>query len=218
MTSTPRRYKSQRRQLQAELTRRDILQAARRLFARHGYSRTSMEDVAAEAGVAVQTIYSRVGSKLELLRGMNDFVDEEGGIAELEGRMRAADQPREVLRLCVQLTRQVAERCGDIIGAVDAAARAEPEMAQISGEGRRRHREGTQGVVEALARAGALRRGMSVERAAQLAAVLTYNEVYSRLTGDYRMSYDEAQAWVLSTLEALLLNPPADARPATGED
>src|SRR3990172_9038390 len=137
-----------------------------------------MENVAREAGVAVQTIYPSVGSRRELLRRMNDLIDEEGGAAELEERMAAAEQPREMLRLCVQLTRQIAERCGDIIAAVDSAARAEPEMAEISEEGRRRHRDGTRGVVEALARAGVLRGGMSVERAAQLLAVLTYNEGY----------------------------------------
>jgi len=199
------RYKSERRQLQAQLTQRDIVQAARRLFARSGYSRTSMEHVAREAGVAVQTIYSSVGSKRELLRRMNDLIDEEGGVAELEERMATAEDPREMLSLCVQLTRLIAERCGDIIAAVDSAARAEPEMAEISEEGRRRHREGTKGVAEALARAQALRNGMSVERAGQLLAVLTYNEAYLQLTRGYGMSFDDAQEWVLSALETLLL-------------
>jgi len=198
------RYKSERRQLQAQLTQRDIVQAARRLFARNGYSRTSMKAIAREAGVVVQTIYSSVGSKRELLRRMNDLIDEEGGVAELEERMAAAEEPREVLRLCVQLTRQIAERCGDIIAAVDSAARAEPEMAEISEEGRRRHREATRGVAEALARAGALPGGMSVERAAQLLAVLTYNEAYFQLTRNHGMSFDAAEEWVLSALQTLL--------------
>ena len=199
------RYRSERRQLQAQLTQRDIVQAARRLFARNGYSRTTMVHIAREAGVVVQTIYSNVGSKRELLRRMNDLIDEEGGVAELEQRMAAAEEPREVLLLCVQLTRQIAERCGDIIAAVDSAARAEPEMAEISEEGRRRHHEGTRGVAEALARAGALPGGMSVERAAQLLAVLTYNEAYFQLTRDHGMSFDDAEEWVLSAVQTLLL-------------
>lgn len=198
------RYKSERRQLQAQLTQRDIVQAARRLFARSGYSRTSMNAIAHEAGVVVQTIYSSVGSKRELLRRMNGLIDEEGGVAALAERMAAAEEPREMLRLCVQLTRQIAERCGDIIAAVDSAARVEPEMAEISEEGRHRHREGTRGVAEALARAGALRAGMSVGRAAQLLAVLTYNEAYFQLTRDHGMSFDDAEECVLSALETLL--------------
>ena len=125
-------------------------------------------------------------------------------VAELAQRMAAAEEPREVLRLCVQLTRQIAERCGDIIAAVDSAARAEPEMAEISEEGRRRHHEGTRGVAEALARAGALPGGMSVERAAQLLAVLTYNEAYFQLTRDHGMSFDDAEEWVLSAVQTLL--------------
>lgn len=196
-------YKSQRRQLQAELTQRDIVRAARSLFAENGYSRTSMKDIAQEAGVAVQTIYSSLGSKRELLGRMNDLVDEEAGVAELEERMAATRDSRQTLHLCVQITRQVVERCGDIIIAVNSAPPTEPEMAEVLEEGRRRHRERTKGVAEALADAGALRDGLSTERAAQLLAVLTYNEAYFQLTRDYGMSFDEAQRWVISTLETL---------------
>ncbi len=171
-----------------------------------------MQAIAREAGVVVQTIYSSVGSKRELLRRMNDLIDEEGGVAEFEQQIAAAREPREVLRLCVQLTRQIAEKCGDIIAAVDSAARSEPAMAEISEEGHRRHREGTRGVAEALARAGALPGGMSVRRAAQLLAVLTYNEAFFQLTRDHGMSFDEAEEWAFSALQTLLLAPVAELR------
>ncbi len=46
---------------------RRIIQAAQRLFSRRGYSATSMEDVAARAGLAVGTIYNYFPSKPELL-------------------------------------------------------------------------------------------------------------------------------------------------------
>ena len=45
----------------ADQTRRESLEAARRLFAERGYVGTSVADIAAEAGVAVQTIYARHG-------------------------------------------------------------------------------------------------------------------------------------------------------------
>lgn len=45
-----------------------ILEAAYRVFARDGYERTSVDDIAAEAGVAKPTIYNHFGGKEELFR------------------------------------------------------------------------------------------------------------------------------------------------------
>lgn len=197
-------YKPSRRRLQAEATERDIVQAARQLFAQNGYSRTSMGQIAAEAGVAIQTIYASVGSKRDLLARMTDLIDQESGRAELEAEMAAAPDPRALLALCIRLTRQVAERCGDIITAVYAAARFEPEMAAVLEEGRRRHREGTRGVAEALAGAKSLAPGLSADTAARQLAVLTYSETYFLLTSDFQMSYDDAEAWVREAVEVSL--------------
>lgn len=51
-----RAYNSPRRQQQAAATRRGILEAAQRLFERQGYPATTMEAIAAEAGVALKTV------------------------------------------------------------------------------------------------------------------------------------------------------------------
>src|SRR5215207_6659023 len=70
----PRRsYHSPRRQQQAAATRRSILDAAQRLFEEHGYPATTMEQVAAEAGVALKTVYSAFATKSGLLRALWDL-------------------------------------------------------------------------------------------------------------------------------------------------
>src|SRR3954469_22438617 len=48
-------------------TRRQIAQAAVRLFVHHGYTGTSMQAIADAAGVHVQTIYLAFGSKTAVL-------------------------------------------------------------------------------------------------------------------------------------------------------
>ena len=63
-----RRYESPRRQEQAAQTRRDILAAAGTLFRERGYAGTSMPQIAAEAGVVVETVYRAFGSKAGLFR------------------------------------------------------------------------------------------------------------------------------------------------------
>src|SRR6476646_10277636 len=62
-----------RQQFAAEETQRVIVEAASRLFLEHGYHATSIGRIAAEAGVAVQTIYNAIGSKRELLSRVLDF-------------------------------------------------------------------------------------------------------------------------------------------------
>jgi AcrR family transcriptional regulator len=62
-----RRYDSTRRQQQARENRRRILAAAERLFADKGYGNTTIADVAAAAGVAVETVYATFKNKITLL-------------------------------------------------------------------------------------------------------------------------------------------------------
>jgi hypothetical protein len=107
-----------RRARQAAQTRRDILNAARKLFAEKGYAATSVAEVAAAAGASVQTIYDSVGSKAELVSGLNDLIDEEGGVPPLARRIPSETDPRALLDIAVSITHNICKRCGDIIGAV----------------------------------------------------------------------------------------------------
>src|SRR3954453_2876631 len=73
MTETVKRkrsYDSPRRREQAAATRREILQAAQRLFERQGYAATTMEAIAGEAGVALKTVYVALETKSGLLRAL----------------------------------------------------------------------------------------------------------------------------------------------------
>src|SRR5215467_2384051 len=67
----PRRaYNSTRRREQAAGTRREILEAAQRLFERQGYASTTMAAIAAEAGVALKTVYVAFETKSGVLRAL----------------------------------------------------------------------------------------------------------------------------------------------------
>jgi AcrR family transcriptional regulator len=100
-----RKYDSSRRKRQAEQTRAEVLMSAMELFNTRGWSGTTLADVAAAAGVAVETIYSGFGSKKALVRDAFDaavvgdaervpYVEREGyrllGVGTLAARMRAA--------------------------------------------------------------------------------------------------------------------------------
>src|SRR4051795_965787 len=65
-----RRYDSPRRRQQASATRSDILAGAQRLFERQGYAATTMAAIAAEAGVALKTVYVAFETKSGVLRAL----------------------------------------------------------------------------------------------------------------------------------------------------
>ena len=95
--------------------------------------------------MAVQTIYSSVGSKGMLLATVADTMDAQAGVREQWERIRATDDPRLMIRYGVQIVRAFEddERAGRLLEAVRAAAPTEPDIAAVLAEGMRRHRAGT---------------------------------------------------------------------------
>ena len=198
-------YRSSRRQRQAEATRRDILDTARKLFAENGFAATSVATIADEADVAVQTIYSAVGSKRTLAISLVDLIDEEVEIGHLLAGLDEIDSPKEVIALMTTITRQINERCGDIIGTLTAAGQSEPDVAAAAAEGRRRHRLGAGRLAARLAELGALRNGVTEQRAGDVMALLTSSDTYAQLTQRHGWSFDEAEDWMRDALARLLL-------------
>ena len=217
MSSVVDASRPSRRERQAQETRREIVLAARRLFAEQGYARTSLTQIAARAGVSVQTIYDSVGSKRGLVRALNDLVDEEGGVAELAARIPYATAPRELLEVPIAITRNINERCADIIGAVYSAASVEPELAAVRDESRRRHREGVGRIAEGLARLGALREGLTPDAAADIIAPMTDPAVVRTFVLAYGWSWDRWHEWARSAIADLVLAQPENTRASSSK-
>ena len=198
----------------AAQTRQDILTAARKLFGERGYVATSIGDIAAEAGVAVQTIYSRLGSKRGMLMALIDRIDEESGVAERAAELLAARTPAEVLGAEVRLTRAFQERCGDVIGALFAASAAEPELAEAVAEGRRRHREGARITVDRIAELGGLRADVARAQATGLLSVVLAHDGWRELVDGQGLSWDDAEVWFVTALGRALLRQDGDVTDA----
>ncbi len=62
-----------RRERQMAATRTSIVEAAGRLFSDRGYTGTTIEAIADEAGVVVQTIYNSIGPKSAVLNAVLDL-------------------------------------------------------------------------------------------------------------------------------------------------
>ncbi len=194
-----------RREQMAQQTRRDILRAARRLFAERGYAATSINDIAEQAGVAIQTIYARLGSKRGLLLALIDLIDEEAGVGPLAEGVTSARTPLAALRAGVRLTRSFQERCGDIIEALFTAAGAEPELTNAVAEGQRRHRQGARITIDRIQELDGLRNDVAPERARALFALSTNHEAWRELIRGYQLDWDSAEDWLVDALSRALL-------------
>src|SRR5436305_11458495 len=116
-----RRYDSPRRREQAAATRREILQAAQKLFERDGYDATTMAAIAAEARVALKTVYVAFETKSGLLRALwhlllrGDEADVPIGDRPRYRELLVETDPERVVRLGARNSRLVKERAGAVI-------------------------------------------------------------------------------------------------------
>ena len=197
--------RSNRRQKQAEATRQEILAAARRLFATHGYAATTMAAIAKEAETAVQTIYDSVGSKPAIILALVDSIEEEAGVSEVAVRIAESNDPRELIYLLVGISKNFTERSSDVFAAMASAAPSEPEVAEAMRKARQNHQRGARSVAEKLEHLGALDPEVSVDRASDILGVLNWGATWQQFVHDQGWSVNDCERWMNETLSALLL-------------
>jgi AcrR family transcriptional regulator len=200
------------RERQAQLTRDEILKAARRLFAERGYTRTSVRDIAEAAAVSAQTVYDSIGSKQALVARLNDLIDAEAGIAEIAGTAARSGDPAQVASMSAKITRSILEHCGDIVHALITGAAAEPDLANALAEGHRRHVEGAGMIVGLLRQMDALDDSVDAEAAVETLAAISDSQFALLLRDSYGWSLDRIESWIAVTSQTLLLRPAPSRR------
>jgi len=116
------------RRERAQATRRRIIEAALDRFRGQGYAATTMETIAADAGVAVQTVYFTFHTKAELLFAALRVSGGERGDPEEPserawfGRVMAATSGARRLALIVELGNEIYRGVSPLMPAVRAGA------------------------------------------------------------------------------------------------
>lgn len=208
-----RSYDNRNRQEQARRTRRRVVEAARLLFVRDGYASTTIQSLADEAGVAVQTIYASFGSKREVLKQLFDTSvvgdDEEIALIERAEWQAWEDEPdaRKQVGLFARAQRAVSERAADVMHVLFAAAAADPDIAQIFEEAEAARYEDQRRLADRLSIGGALRPGLSPRRAADVVWALAGPGTYTDLVDRRGWSAGDYERWLSAQLCAALLAP-----------
>jgi AcrR family transcriptional regulator len=196
-----RTAKSPSRKERALATRRRMMDAAYQVFSERGYAKTTMEAIAGEAGVAVQTVYFTFHTKAELLQAAFEYavLGPEGRPPHLAEWWDAAEREPDVAKAVAQVidgTVEVFERAAPLVWAVhgDEDARATYEFNE------QLRREGYERIVAFLARKHPLRRGLTRPKARDLMLTLLGPHVFVLLTRELGWSLREYATWAKAAL------------------
>jgi AcrR family transcriptional regulator len=204
--STPsdrrRPYQSTRRAEQAARTSADIVAAATRLLARDGWGNTTMTKVAAEAGVAVETVYQRFKSKADLLRAAVDATIGGGTSQPLQEQERFTrlghGETAERLATLALLATDINARTHALFESWRQAAGADAAIAAELLE-YETHRRSDAGAALALIRGGPVD-----ERTVDAIWAVSSPDVYSKLVRDRAWSSADYADFVQKIVRALL--------------
>ncbi len=187
----------------AAVTRRRIAEAARRLFVRDGYGATTLQAVADEAGVAVQTVYAVHGSKAGILRELREAIVHQPEAETLYEAALAAPDAAEAVALFARSIRVRWVAGGDVVVVYREAASTDQMLRAEADAVFRRRGGGLRHLAETLD--GRLASGVDVVGATALLDALTRPEVYAQLVGVHGWSPDAYEAWLAGALRQQLL-------------
>lgn len=198
-----------RRDAQSLATRTVIVRAALDLMLKRGYIPTTIVAIAAEAGVAVQTVYNSVGGKAAVLSAALDVAsvppeDGETDPKPLRARIAGAGSGPEILRILADWIAEQNERTSGVHRVIAQAAGVDAVIAEL--ETRRSTQRLLQyGEVAALLRARhSLRGGLSDHEAAATVWALGHPQAYRSLVLDLGWSVPAYRNWLGKALQGAL--------------
>lgn len=202
-----------RRARQAAATRARIVDAAGRLFAERGYAATTIDAVATEADVAVETVYARFKNKRNLLAAYLDvsIVGDAAPVPLLERpevqAVRAVTDRREQVQLLARVMRGVLERNAPVQAVLRSAVGADPELDALAAEDDKRRKVTQRAFAEILSSRDPFRAGVSIRDATDTISALANPENYAYLTRRRGWTPARYERWLAESLTLLLLPP-----------
>ena len=203
----PRPYQSSIRRGEAPQL---VIAAAARLFATKGYLATSIEDIAAEAGVARPTVFTAVGTKPVILREVVDQAlagdDAAVPVAERDWWRQIVEEPDAAtsIQLVARTMTAIGQRIALIARALETAASVDGDAAEVWDRYQRQRRIGLREFAETLtSRHAAVR--CDVDTMTDTLWMLQ-PAAYLRLVADAGWSAQRYEEWLADLLSRLFLD------------
>ena len=198
-----------RRAIQAEATRAEVVAAARELFLARGYVGTSVAAIADQAGVAVQTIYNSIGNKAAVLSAVLDVAaagpDAPRPVADfLQDRADNTADLAGLTQLLADWFTDVHERTVEVFELIRQTAAVYPEVAALERERADRRLANYRTAAESARARGGLNSGMTNAQAAAAIWALAHPQAYRSLVVDGGWDPLEYRAWLRRGLAGVL--------------
>jgi AcrR family transcriptional regulator len=196
----------QARRDRARATRSRIVDSAYRLFCRHGWAQTTMDAIAGEAGVAVQTVYYVFRTKAALLREVIETAaagqPDPPAVAQRPWMQLALSAPdgHRALALVVEHGVDIYVRVAPLGATIQTAASADPDIDTYWQGVAQTRRAGMGQLIASLTEHGQLRAGLDPKRATDILFVINSHETFLGLTRDAGWTVPEFKAWLYETL------------------
>ena len=206
-----RTYDNSRRQAQVRAARAEVVTAARELFVARGYSATTVEAVAAAAGIPQATIYRHFGGKRGILTAVLDVAfggDDEPVEYQHRQQVRAAltdPDPAGMLDAFARMHPGVVARSAPIQQVLAEAAAADPDAAELLALARNQRHTGQSRIARQLAQRGALAEGLTEAEAADVVYALFSPEVYRIFIVERGWRPERFGEWLSKALRDALL-------------
>ncbi len=202
-------YDNAARQAQSAETRQRVLNAAHQLIVERGYRKTTVADIALEAGVHIDTVYALVGRKPVLLRELiEQAVSGTDRAVTPEERnyvkaILAEPDPARKLAIYARAVRHIQARMAPLFLALRDASATEPEAGVVWREISDRRAKNMRDLVRNLK--DGLRDDLSIDEAADTIWATNSSELYVLLTVERGWSADRYERWLADTWCRLLL-------------
>jgi len=206
-----RRYDASGRRAAAASTRARILAAARSLFVARGYLGTKMEDVAAEAQVALDTVYASVGTKTKLFHLLVETAisgTDRPVPAEQRSYVQAfKEEPDATRKLAIYASAmaKIQARLAPLLVVLRSAASAHEDLAALWQRISDRRARNMRKLVAEVVEAGVLRSGIAAEEAADVVWAMASPDLYLLLVGERAWPAERYTRWLTDELRRYLL-------------
>jgi TetR/AcrR family transcriptional regulator of autoinduction and epiphytic fitness len=213
-----RRYSSSHREAQARRTRRQIVDAAAKLFLANGYAGTTIRGIAAQANISVPTVESLFGTKARVLKAAIDvaIAGDDESVAVLDrdwtDTARQAPTAEEFLSITAGVIGPAQARSAGLVLAVLEGSATDAELAQLATEMITQRAKTAKWLVDVLIKKAPLREGLSIDDAADTMWILMDPAVFDRLIRHRKWSQQHYERWFAESVGRLLINTPP-ARP-----
>ena len=197
-----------RRDEYAELTKKAIAEAARKLFSERGFFATKVDEIAALARVAPATVYAVSGGKQGLLRALIEDYSTASIIAETLEHITKSDDPKKALRTLASACRMMREEHQDTIRVMLDTAPHDQTVADAAAIATARYRRALLSITQHLSGIGGLRDDISLTEGTD---ILWFYFGYTGLFvlhDDNGWSYEQAEAWLFEQASRALLRDP----------